>query len=126
PMVYAGLLGERIAKHNASVYLVNTGWTGGPYGVGRRMSLPYTRAMVRAALNGDLDKVEFAADPVFGILVPAVCPGVPAEILNPRHTWAEPQKYDAMARKLAGLFRENFAEFRDVPENVRDAGPVAG
>jgi phosphoenolpyruvate carboxykinase (ATP) len=125
-MVYADLLGERIVKHNTSVYLVNTGWTGGAYGTGRRMSLPYTRAMVRAALNGDLDQVEFNRDPVFGILVPATCPGVPAEILNPRATWAEAEKYDATARKLAGLFRENMAKFKDVPANVLAAGPVEG
>ncbi|MDK2815832.1 MAG: phosphoenolpyruvate carboxykinase [Moorella sp. (in: firmicutes)] len=125
PMVYANLLGERIAKHNASVYLVNTGWTGGPYGTGRRMSLPHTRAMVRAALNGELDEVEFTPDPVFGFLVPKACPGVPAEILNPRNTWAEPEKYDAMARKLAGLFKENFAKFKDVPTGILEAGPVS-
>ncbi|MDN5345210.1 MAG: phosphoenolpyruvate carboxykinase [Clostridia bacterium] len=126
PMVYASLLGARIGQYNARVYLVNTGWTGGPYGTGRRMSLPYTRAMVRAALSGELDKVEYNRDPVFGFQVPAACPGVPAEILNPRHTWAEPEKYDAMARKLAGRFKENFAKFRDVPEAIRAAGPVAG
>lgn len=124
PRVYADLLGERIAKHGASVYLVNTGWTGGPSGVGRRMSLPYTRAMVRAALKGELEGVELVPDPVFGILVPTSCPGVPAEVLNPRHTWQDKEKYDAMARKLAGLFNENFTKFRDVPEEIRAAGPV--
>ncbi|AOQ24854.1 Phosphoenolpyruvate carboxykinase [Moorella thermoacetica] len=124
PRVYADLLGERIAKHGASVYLVNTGWTGGPSGIGRRMSLPYTRAMVRAAIKGELEGVEFVPDPVFGILVPTSCPGVPAEVLNPRHTWQDKEKYDAMARKLAGLFAENFTKFRDVPEEIRAAGPV--
>lgn len=124
PFVYADLLGERIARHNANVYLVNTGWTGGPYGIGRRMSLPYTRAMVRAALNGDLEKVEFVRDPIFGFLVPTSCPGVPAEILNPRNTWAEPEKYEAMARRLAGRFKENFRKFEGVPAAIRGAGPV--
>ena len=124
PLVYANLLGERIAKHGASVYLVNTGWTGGPYGIGRRMSLPYTRAMVRAAIKGQLERVEFIPDPIFGVLVPTSCPGVPAEILNSRRTWTDEEKYDAMARKLAARFSENFAKFQGVPEAIRAAGPV--
>jgi len=124
PMVYANLLGERIARHDANVYLVNTGWTGGPYGVGRRMSIKYTRAMVTAALNGELEKVEFTTDPIFGILVPAGCPGVPAEVLNPRNTWSNPEEYDALARKLAGLFNENFSKFKDAPDEIKAAGPV--
>lgn len=124
PLVYANLLGERIARHNANVYLVNTGWTGGPYGVGRRMSIKYTRTMVTAALNGQLEKVEFTTDPIFGILIPSSCPGVPAEVLNPRNTWSNPEEYDAMARKLAGLFNENFSKFKDVPDNIKAAGPI--
>jgi phosphoenolpyruvate carboxykinase (ATP) len=125
-MVYANLLGERIARHKANVYLVNTGWSGGPYGVGQRMSIKYTRAMVTAALNGELEKVEYQLDPIFNVYRPQSCPGVPAEVLNPRQTWNDPEKYDAMARKLAGLFKDNFARFKDVTAAVRAAGPVTG
>ncbi|MDK2820830.1 MAG: phosphoenolpyruvate carboxykinase [Clostridia bacterium] len=123
PIVYANLLGERIEKHNSQVFLVNTGWTGGPYGVGNRMKLKYTRAMVSAALNGELENVEFRPDPVFGIMIPQSCPGVPSEVLNPRNTWADKEKYDATARKLAGLFIENFSKFKNVPDAIRNAGP---
>ncbi|NLW07461.1 MAG: phosphoenolpyruvate carboxykinase (ATP) [Clostridia bacterium] len=124
PMVYASLLGERIARHKVNVYLVNTGWTGGPYGVGRRMSIKHTRAMVTAALNGELEKVEYQLDPIFNLYRPQSCPGVPAEVLNPRQTWDNPEEYDATARKLAGLFKDNFARFKDAPNAVRAAGPV--
>jgi phosphoenolpyruvate carboxykinase (ATP) len=125
PGVYATMLGERIAKHKSKVWLVNTGWTGGPYGVGSRMKLNYTRTMLRAALSGELDKVKFARDPVFGFEVPAGVPGVPAELLSPRGTWADPQAYDAQARKLATMFRENFQQYRaEVPSAVVTAGPA--
>jgi len=124
PMVYANLLGEKIARHRTNVYLVNTGWTGGPYGVGQRISIKYTRAIVTAALSGQLEKVEHEIDPVFGFSRPKVCPGVPANILNPRNTWADPEKYDEMARKLAGLFKENFVKFQDAPEKIKAAGPL--
>lgn len=122
PRVYADMLAERVAKHGANVWLLNTGWTGGPYGVGSRFKLAYTRAMVTAILNGSLAKAEFEADPVFGLAVPKAVPGVPAEVLNPRNTWKDPAAYDAQAKKLAALFRENDKKF-DMPEAVRAAGP---
>jgi phosphoenolpyruvate carboxykinase (ATP) len=124
PAAYAKLLGEKIEKHNAQVYLLNTGWSGGPYGVGKRMSLPYTRAMVDAALNGELAKVEFTEDPIFRVLVPTSCPNVPADVLQPRKTWADPAAYDEQANKLAALFAKNIAKF-DVPDEIREAGPRA-
>ncbi|HEU5039846.1 MAG TPA: phosphoenolpyruvate carboxykinase (ATP), partial [Gemmatimonadales bacterium] len=124
PGVYAQMLGERIARHDVRVWLVNTGWTGGPYGVGSRMKLPYTRAMVSAALAGALDNVPTRPDPVFGFEVPTEVPGVPAEVLTPRRTWADPAAYDAQARKLATMFQENFEQYRGaVPEEVAKAGP---
>jgi phosphoenolpyruvate carboxykinase (ATP) len=123
PSVYAGLLGEKIARHRARAWLLNTGWTGGPYGVGHRIRLPHTRAMLRAALEGKLDGVETKEDPFFGLRVPTSCPGVPPEILDPRATWRDAGAYDAQARKLAGMFDGNFAQFRDhVPPDVRAAG----
>jgi phosphoenolpyruvate carboxykinase (ATP) len=106
PKVYANLLGDRLRKHKAQVWLVNTGWTGGPYGVGHRISIPYTRAMVRAALRGDLDGVEYRTDPIFGLHVPKVCPGVPPEILDPRQTWQNKEAYDEQARKLKAMWNE--------------------
>lgn len=106
PRVYANLLGERLRKHKAQVWLVNTGWTGGPYGVGQRISIPYTRAMVRAALRGDLDGIEYRKDPVFGLHVPKVCPDVPSEILDPRQTWQNKEAYDEQARKLKAMWDE--------------------
>jgi phosphoenolpyruvate carboxykinase (ATP) len=126
PGVYARMLGERIARHGAKVWLVNTGWTGGPYGTGSRMRLAHTRAMVAAALSGALDKAAFRTDPVFGVEVPVAVPGVPAEVLTPRQTWADPAAYDAQARKLATMFRENFEQYRSqVPDTVAAAGPTA-
>ena len=111
PMVYAKLLGERIARHEVDCWLVNTGWSGGPYGVGKRMRLPYTRAMIKAALTGQLAGVPFKADPVFNVAVPASVPGVPAEVLDPRSTWADPAEYDRKAKELARLFATNFQRF---------------
>jgi phosphoenolpyruvate carboxykinase (ATP) len=123
--VYAQMLGERIAKHGAKVWLVNTGWTGGAYGTGSRMKLSHTRAVLRAALSGDLDRGKFMKDPVFGFDVPVSVPGVPADVLTPRSTWGDPAAYDAQAKKLATMFRENFQQFRtEVPESVAGAGPV--
>jgi phosphoenolpyruvate carboxykinase (ATP) len=125
PGVYAQMLGERIAKHSAKVWLVNTGWTGGAYGTGSRMKLSLTRAMLRAALSGALDLGKFRQDPVFGLDVPAAVPEVPDSVLSPRDTWADPKAYDAQARKLAQMFRENFEQYRaQVPESVAKAGPV--
>lgn len=124
PAVYAKLLGERIETHGSDVWLVNTGWTGGPYGTGERMPLKYTRAMIAAALDGTLAGVETRTDPTFGIEVPVSCPGVPDEVLDPRATWDDPAAYDAQAKKLAGMFAKNFAQFGDdVPEAIRKAGP---
>ena len=124
PSVYAKMLGERLREHGSNVWLVNTGWSGGGYGVGSRMKLSYTRAMVRAALTGALDEVAATADPFFGLYVPAEAPDVPREILNPRDTWAEDVDYDAAAAKLAGMFRENFSRFEaQVPDEVKAAGP---
>ncbi|ATW24886.1 phosphoenolpyruvate carboxykinase (ATP) [Candidatus Formimonas warabiya] len=124
PMVYAELLQERIIKHGVNVYLVNTGWTGGPYGIGKRMSLPYTRAMVRAALKGELEKVAYEADAVFGFDVPQTCPGVPEEILNPQNTWADKEQYHRTAQKLAQRFGQNFTKFKNMPSHIVAAGPI--
>jgi len=124
---YARMLGEKIERHNAQCWLVNTGWTGGPYGVGSRMKLAYTRAMVDAAISGKLDGVETRQDPIFGLHVPVSVPGVPDEVLMPRQTWSDPAAYDEQAKKLAAMFRENFEKFAaDVSEAVRAAGPIAG
>jgi phosphoenolpyruvate carboxykinase (ATP) len=124
PGVYASMLAERLERHDVPVWLVNTGWTGGPYGTGERMSIDHTRTMVRAALSGALDEVTFAPDPVFGIQVPSEVPGVPSDVLRPRGTWPDPEAYDAKARELAGMFAENFESYSDgVPAAVRAAGP---
>jgi phosphoenolpyruvate carboxykinase (ATP) len=126
PNVYAQLLGQKIAKHGVRVWLVNTGWTGGPYGTGTRMKIAYTRAMITAALTGQLDKVAYKRDAVFNIDVPTSCPGVPDHVLDPRGTWPDGAQYDAQAKKLAGMFAENFKHFEnDVPANVKEAGPKA-
>ncbi len=122
PRVYAEMLAERIRAHKANVWLLNTGWTGGPYGVGSRFKLAYTRAFVTTILNGSLAKASFSPDPVFGLPLPASVPGVPAEVLNPRRTWKDGAAYDAQAKKLAMLFRENDAKF-EMPDSVRGAGP---
>jgi phosphoenolpyruvate carboxykinase (ATP) len=125
PGAYAKMLGERIERHGAKVWLVNTGWTGGAYGTGSRMKLSYTRAMVRAVLAGTLDQLSFIKDPVFGVEIPTSVPDVPPEILVPRRTWADPAAYDAQARKLAQMFRENFEQYRaGVSADVAKAGPV--
>ncbi|HEY7462723.1 MAG TPA: phosphoenolpyruvate carboxykinase (ATP) [Gemmatimonadota bacterium] len=122
PRVYAEMFGQRLAEHGAQCWLVNTGWTGGGYGVGRRMSLAHTRAMVDAAVEGDLTGVEFVAGPGLGLSIPTTCPGVPAELLNPRNAWTDKAAYDAAAAELAERFAGNFKQF-DVPEAVRRAGP---
>jgi phosphoenolpyruvate carboxykinase (ATP) len=121
--VYANMLGEKIEKHGTRVYLINTGWSGGPYGVGERIKLQYTRAMVRAAINGDIEKSKFVCDDIFNLDIPTSCPDVPSEILDPRATWQERDAYDIAAKRLAGLFVENFSKFKDIPEEIRDAGP---
>jgi phosphoenolpyruvate carboxykinase (ATP) len=107
------------------VWLVNTGWTGGPYGTGHRMNIAHTRNMVRAALNGELDGVETVTDPIFRVEVPVTVPGVPAGVLVPRSTWPDPAAYDEAARRLAGMFHANFARYADgVSEAIRNAGPA--
>jgi phosphoenolpyruvate carboxykinase (ATP) len=123
PTTYASMLGERLARHDARGWLVNTGWTGGGHGVGKRINLRYTRAMVRAALAGALDDVPTTPDPRFGVAVPRSCPDVPAEILSPRSTWRDPQAYDDKARHLARLFTDNFQNFEDMEQSVVNAGP---
>ena len=126
PSVYANMLGERIEKYNTKVYLVNTGWTGGPYGVGSRMKLKYTRAMVTAALNGTFDDVEYKHDEVFNVDIPQTCPNVPSEIMNPRDTWEDKAAYDVQAKKLAKMFQDNFTKkYPNMPKNIAEAGPKA-
>lgn len=124
PTVYAEMLAEKIAKHNAQAWLVNTGWSGGPYGVGRRMKIRYTRAMVRAAIEGKLNDVATETDPVFGLAVPTAVPDVPSEVLMPRGTWADGAAYDKQAAELAARFHENFKRFEaSASEAVKQAGP---
>ncbi len=124
PVVYANLLGEKIARHQVQVWLINTGWSGGPYGTGKRIKLAYTRAMVRAVLSGELAAAPTQRDPIFRFDVPTQCPDVPPEVLNPRQTWSDPSAYDAQACKLAGMFIDNFAQFVDeVSDDVRAAMP---
>jgi len=124
PIVYANMLAERIKKHGTNVWLLNTGWSGGPYGVGKRFSLKYTRAFVTAILDGSLAKAEFHTDPVFGLHLPRAVHDVPTEVLQPRETWADKAAYDASAAKLAAAFRDNAKGF-EMPDTVRDAGPKA-
>jgi phosphoenolpyruvate carboxykinase (ATP) len=126
PSVYAEMLGERMDRFNVPVWLVNTGWTGGPYGTGERMNITWTRQMVRAALSGALNDVPTRTDPIFGCEVPVSCPDVPTEVLWARDTWADKDAYDAQAAKLAGMFVENFKQFEGgVSEAIRAAGPRA-
>lgn len=123
PTKYAEMLGELLKEHKANVWLVNTGWSGGAYGVGKRMKLNHTRAMVRAALAGRLDYADFRTDSVFGLSVPTAVPEVPPEVLSPRGTWRDSSAYDAQAKKLAGMFRDNFDKFSGASEAIRNAGP---
>ncbi len=124
PGVYAEMLGERLERHGTRAWLINTGWTGGPHGVGRRMPLAHTRRMVRAALGGELDGVDSEVDPVFGLAVPRQVAGVPSELLSPRNTWSEPAAYDERAARLAAMFRDNFEQFAaGVAPEVTAAGP---
>ncbi len=126
PSRYARMLGEKIARHNARVWLVNTGWTGGAYGVGKRMKIAHTRAMIRAALSGALDTVAYEVDPIFNLAIPVTCPDVPSEVLRPRSTWADGAAYDVQAHKLAQMFVENFKTFAPgVTAEVLAAGPNA-
>jgi phosphoenolpyruvate carboxykinase (ATP) len=127
PGVYAGMLGERLERYDVPVWLVNTGWTGGPYGTGERMNIAHTRQMVRAALNGALEGVPTRTDPVFGVEVPTRCPDVLSRVLWPRDTWQDPEAYDRQARRLAAMFTQNFKQFEDgVSDAVGAAGPRTG
>ena len=124
PGVYADLLGKKMAQHNAACWLVNTGWSGGPYGVGQRMKIGHTRAMIRAILNGSLANVGTRPDPIFGVQVPVSCPDVPSEVLQPRNTWSDKEAYDRQARDLARRFNENFKKYESgVSEGVRAVAP---
>lgn len=124
PTVYAGLLQKKMTQHSTNVWLVNTGWTGGSFGVGSRMTIKHTRAVLTAALSGKLDKVTYQTDPVFGVSIPDSCPDVPSEILNPKNTWKDKAAYDQTAKKLAGLFVKNFQKFADkASAEVIQAGP---
>ena len=125
PSVYAEMLGRNIDKHNVNVYLVNTGWCGHKAGDGKRMSLKYTRAMVTAALNGDLEKVAYEKDPYFNVSVPTSCPGVPDEVLSPRKMWKDEAEYEKTAKDLAARFVKNFQKYTHMPKSIVDAGPKA-
>jgi len=117
------MLGERIEKNNSRVFLINTGWSGGPYGVGSRIKLKYTRAMVAAAISGELDNVEYKLDDIFNVYIPQSCPNIPEEILNPVNTWNDKVAYEKTAKELAGKFNENFKKYAHMPENIVKAGP---
>lgn len=126
PSRYAELLADKIRRHNVNCWLVNTGWSGGPYGIGERMEIKHTRALLDAALDGSLNKVTYEEDPVFGLQIPASCPGVPQEILKPRNTWADKRAYNSKAEHLARLFTDNFKQFEDqATDDVKSAGPKA-
>jgi phosphoenolpyruvate carboxykinase (ATP) len=123
PTRYASMLGERLREHRSNVWLINTGWSGGPYGTGKRIKLAYTRAIVNAALAGEIDDVPRQIDPFFGLATPVEVKGVPTGVLNPRRTWPDANAYDAQAKKLAGMFRENFEKFGSVDPGIKNAGP---
>jgi len=123
PTRYAEMLGKLLEQHKSNVWLINTGWSGGAYGTGKRISLSHTRAMVSGALGGLLDTVRTEPDPVFGLGIPSEVKDVPVEVLNPRRTWSDPAAYDAQARKLAGMFRKNFERFGEVDSAIKNAGP---
>lgn len=125
PVVYAEMLGERLQQHpETRVFLVNTGWSGGAYGVGKRISIAYTRAMVMAALKGELDQVEYHPHPIFKVLMPASVPGVPVEVLDPQQTWSDPEAYSQQAIMLANSFAKNFEQFKHVGSEIAAAAPV--
>lgn len=124
PMRYAELLGSKLDEFGSQVWLINTGWTGGPYGVGKRMSIAHTRAMVNAALDGKLNDVSTVTEPYFGLHIPTKCPDVPENVLNPKNTWPNPDDYETQARKLAHMFAKNFQKFADkTTTDIRQAGP---
>ena len=124
PTVYAELLADKIRQHNSTVWLLNTGWTGGPHGVGHRMELSHTRQMLSEALDGNIDDAEFEIDPVFGLAIPKNVKGVPNEVLFPRKTWDDKEAYDSKADKLAAMFAENFEKFEEeASTELIKAGP---
>ncbi len=124
PTKYAQMLGEKMKKHNVKVWLVNTGWVEGPFGIGHRIDLDYTRAMIRAAMRGDLDNVAYQTEPIFGLQVPESVPNVPSHILMPKNTWKDPNAYDEKARVLVKKFIENFKKYEDfATEAIKNAGP---
>ncbi|CAN5746580.1 hypothetical protein BH23CHL8_BH23CHL8_06620 [soil metagenome] len=124
PGVYARMLGERLAAHDVPVWLINTGWTGGPYGTGERINIALTREIVRAALEGGLGRASTRRDPVFGLEVPVAVAGVPDRVLDPRRTWSDPDAYDQAARRLARMFAQNFEQFESgVSRAIGSAGP---
>lgn len=125
PTEYAKLFGEKMEKHEVNVWLINTGWTGGPYGIGCRMKLAHTRAMITAALDGKLEFAPFKKDPIFGFMIPEICPDVPYEVLNPRNTWENPSDYDVTAHNLAQAFIDNFEKFKDfADEDILKGAPL--
>jgi phosphoenolpyruvate carboxykinase (ATP) len=124
PTKYAELLADKMRRHDVKVWLVNTGWSGGPYGVGKRMSIAHTRAIIDAIHDGSLERVETQPDPIFGLAVPQECPNVPSEVLNPVNTWADKAAFEETAMKLARLFHENFKAYEDqASEEIRAAAP---
>ena len=122
PVVYARLLAKKLDEHGAKVWLVNTGWTGGPFGEGSRMPIKATRALLRAAISGELNDTEYRTDELFGFEVPVQVPGVDSSLLDPRSTWADAAAYDAKAHELAGMFRDNFTKFT-ADDNIVAGGP---
>ena len=126
PTFYAEMLGKKMAENEVNVWLVNTGWSGGEYGVGSRMKLKYTRSMITAALNGELNEVDFKEHPVFGLRMPVTCPSVPDELLFPKNTWVDKNAYDAKANELADAFNANFEQFADnASKEILEAAPKA-
>jgi phosphoenolpyruvate carboxykinase (ATP) len=123
PIDYARMLADKISKHNTSVYLINTGWTGGPYGIGRRMDLIYTRAMVSASINGDLERVHYKLDNIFNLEIPQSCPQIPSKILDPSSSWSNKDQYVVAAKRLAHLFIENFKRFGEEARYLAKFGP---
>lgn len=125
PTIYAEMLSKKMKESGVNVWLVNTGWTGGPYGTGSRMKLKYTRAMITAALKGELDNVPYETHPVFGLAMPTECPNVPTEVLNPKNTWENAKAYDVQVTELANSFKENFKRFEEFANaEILAGGPI--
>jgi phosphoenolpyruvate carboxykinase (ATP) len=125
PFQYAKMLGDKIKRHKTKVWLINTGWTGGPYGTGNRIPLAFTRSMIRAALKGTLDNTQMKKHPIFNFSMPVECPGVPLKILDPKDTWPDKNMYDQKAKQLAAEFKLNFEKYRSGTDvKIGDAGPA--